>query len=33
MSVFFSLQHFSYCVDSKMLKRILYFDKTNKNNK
>ncbi len=30
---FFPLQHFSYRVDSKRLKHILYFDKTNKNNK
>ncbi len=30
---FFPLQHFSYCVDSKRLKHILYFDKMNKNNK
>ncbi len=31
--LFFPLQHFSYWVDSKRLKQILYFDKTNKNNK
>ncbi len=28
---FFPLQYFSYRVDSKRLKHILYFDKTNKN--
>ncbi len=31
--LFFPLQYFSYRVDSKRLKHILYFDKTNQNNK
>ncbi len=30
---FLPLPHFNYCVDCKRFKQILYFDKTNKNNK